>query len=97
MSERASRARALPADVTHITSLLPHLDEQTVRRALTLHGNREAAIDALLTSPSAALPRAPPPPKKRAHAGGGRHDRGGGTSGRTAAPGSSCTARRKDE
>ena len=71
MSERAGRARALPADVTHITSLLPHLDEQTVRRALTLHGNREAAIDALLTSPSAALPRAPPPPKKRAHAGGG--------------------------
>ena len=70
MSERAGRARALPADVTHITSLLPHLDEQTVRRALTLHGNREAAIDALLTSPSAALPRAPPP-KKRAHAGGG--------------------------
>ena len=57
MSERAGRARALPADVTHITSLLPHLDEQTVRRALTLHGNREAAIDALLTSPSAALKR----------------------------------------
>ena len=68
MSERAGRARALPADVTHITSLLPHLDEQTVRRALTLHGNREAAIDALLTSPAAQLPRAPPPAKRRTRA-----------------------------